>query len=157
MPQNRQRQDRKRQIRAATRSRAAATPQPTRRSAPLPLPPSQPPTEPHALAAALPGEDHVRDTAPQIIDASLPSQDSTGAPGAGTEGTSDETRQQARMATPMELTSAVLWQWSLAQSFAACSATAVTGLLQLGQIWAAFLQASMRQSSAAAFGWTKQR
>jgi hypothetical protein len=57
----------------------------------------------------------------------------------------------------MELTSAVLWQWSLAQSFAACSATAVTGLLQLGQIWAAFLQASMRQSSAAAFGWTKQR
>jgi hypothetical protein len=68
-----------------------------------------------------------------------------------------ETRQQAWTTTEMMATTAMWSQWRFAQSFAAYSATAVTGMLQVGQIWAAFLQASMQQSGAAAFGWTKQR
>ena len=155
MPRNRQRQNGKRQIRAVRRSYAAATPQPTRRSAPLPNPPTRPTVEPNPFETARPTADHVRDTATQM-DASLHPQHSRNAPGGSTEGTAGETRQ-VPIANQLIATPAVWWQGRLAQSYAAYSATAVAGMLQLGQLWAAFLQASMRQSSAAAFSWTVRR
>ena len=156
MPQNRQRQSRKRQIRAGMRSRAAAASQPTRRSERLPKPPTPRPIKPKASRPAGPTEDHVLDTAPQM-EASLHSQHSMSALAARTDGTSGDTRQQAPTANQTMAATPVWWQWRVAQSFAACSATAVTGMLQLGQIWAAFLQASTRQSRAAAFGRTMRR
>lgn len=145
------------------RAAALATPVPTRRFQPLVKPAAKPqPTKPRFLRPPDVKQASVMDAAPQAAasQAIQPADSAAESTRSSAEKAFGAAQGQVEKADQMAARTAAERQTLIAQNFAAyvhASTTAVRGMQQLGQLWVAFLQASIRQSATAAFGWTKRR
>jgi hypothetical protein len=159
-------------MRATTRPRgraaALATQLPTRKSRPLARPLAKPalqppPTKPRFSKPPEAMRESILDSAPQAA-ASRAIQPAAGSPTESTRASAEKifgvARERVETASQMAATSAAERRTPSTQDFAAyihASTAAVSGMHQLGQLWVAFLQVSIRQSAAAAFGWMMRR